>query len=110
LIGASWLNRASVRSRMRLCWSASLGLPRVEPRGSRVKVALGGPASRVMPAFQLVSVVAIPFISNALAINPTDWQQLGQAGTNRAAVASPAVAASRIAGIVSSTNRVATGM
>lgn len=55
------------------------------PRGILVKVARGGAVKRVTPAFQLVSEVATPFISRALATSPTDWAQIGQAGTSKAA-------------------------
>jgi len=43
----------------------------VAPRARRVNVARGGMVSRVIPAFQLVSVVAMPCISNARALSPT---------------------------------------
>lgn len=44
----------------------------VAPLDSLVKVARGGMVMRVRPAFQLVNVVAIPAISNAREISPTD--------------------------------------
>jgi hypothetical protein len=48
-------------------------------------VPRGGAVRRVTPAFQVVSVVAMPSISNARATSPTDWEQIGQAGTRKAA-------------------------
>jgi len=67
----------------------------------RVKVARGGMVKRVTPAFQLVKVVATPSNSKARATSPTDWEQSGQAGTNRAALARSFFAAATIAGMVS---------
>ena len=65
--------------------------------------------SRVRPAFQLVSVVAIPFSSSTRAISPTDWQQSGQDGTSKVACAPSSWAISRMTGAVSSITRVTSG-
>lgn len=71
-IGASWASKARVALSTRFCWSTSPGPPIVEPLLSFVNVARGGLVTRVRPAFQLVSVVAIPASSKARAISPTD--------------------------------------
>lgn len=79
------------------------------PLGREVITALGGSVLVIVPLLQLVSVVRIPAISNALAINPTDCEQRGQDGTSRAAVTLFAVARSNIAGIVSVIMRFTSG-
>lgn len=108
-MGASLASRSRVASKIRLCWAESPGLPNVMPRARRVNVARGGFVTRVRPAFQLVNVVATPAISNPRAISPTDWEQMGQEGTSRAASTCSALATSRTEGTVSSTTLVAIG-
>ena len=58
---------------------------------------------RVIPALQDVNVVAIPFNSRPRAISPTDWQQSGHEGTNRAASTASFLAIFKISGIILST-------
>ncbi|MGD2028200.1 MAG: hypothetical protein PVI99_10320, partial [Anaerolineales bacterium] len=65
-----------------------------------MKVALGGAVNRATPPRQVVRVVAIPSISNARAASPTDWEQIGHAGTSSAASACSSCATFRISGIV----------
>lgn len=101
--GASFASSPSVASRMRRCWASSCGRPSVEPPFIRVNVARGGAAFRVFPGLQLVSAVAMPSCSSSLATSPTDWQQIGQAGTSSAACAFSAFATSRMAGATVST-------
>lgn len=107
--GASSDRRAKVASNTRLCWAISFGLPRVAPRASLVKVALGGAVSLVTPAFQVVRVAAMPSISRARATSPTDWAQSGQAGTRRAALTPCTLAASTMPGTNSSKVRTTSG-
>jgi hypothetical protein len=70
--GAGSANVAKVAFKTRRCCATSPGAPIVEPRLSLVNVARGGLVTRVRPAFQLVSVVAIPDSSKPRAISPTD--------------------------------------
>ncbi len=81
----------------------------MDPRSKFVSVTRGGFTNRIMPAFQEVSVVAMPFSSRPRAISPTDWQHIGQAGTSKAAFTFSSLAISRTAGIVSSTTCVTLG-
>ncbi len=79
------------------------------PVFSRVNVARGGAVRRVMPGTALVRVVAIPSCSRSLATSPTDWQQIGQAGTSRAASAFSSLAAASTPGAIRSTTALASG-
>ena len=65
--------------------------------------------ARMMPAFQEITTVAMPFVSNPRAISPTDWQQIGQEGTSSAACACSLFANCRMAGKVSLTTRDTSG-